>query len=281
LACQLYARYVYKISKIIYNFSSIQLSGDIKMKKIFTILICLLILPALSFAEEKQPTLIADMWGVTPKAGHEAQLHAALKAHTKFREEKNDPRSWQILTPIVGKHMNSYIIRACCFEWSSQDAYAEWSKSSGVQKHWRETADPHVASYNHNFIETDAKNSHWPADTVVNYVGLTRYKVKNSSWKKLNKAISSLSSIAKDNKWPHSWSWGYPVSGHTDMVLAIPFENYAAMAPLEENFFSFISKQLKSEKKAQKMFDGFTSSIESSHYTIYKHLKDLSMKPKK
>lgn len=251
------------------------------MKKIYTLLICCLIFPVLTFAEDKEPTLIADIWTMTPKAGHEADFHAALKTHIKFRQNHDDPRNWQVLSPIVGDHMNTYLIRACCFEWSAQDSYEEWSEKSGVQKHWNETANKYVASYNHNFNVADRENSHWGSDTVANFVGVTRYKVKNNSWKKLDKAISSLSSLGKDNNWPHSWSWGYPVSGPIDLVLAIPFKNYAAMAPLEENFFEFVSKHLKSEKKAQKIFDRFTNSIESSEYTIYKNLKDLSMQSKR
>jgi hypothetical protein len=251
------------------------------MKKIYTLLICFLIFPALTFAEDKEPTLIADIWTMTPKAGHEADFHAALKAHIKFRQDHDDPRNWQVFSPIVGDHMNTYLIRACCFEWSAQDSYEEWSEKSGVQKHWNETASKYVASYNHNFNEADMENSHSVSTTVTNFVGVTRYKVKNNAWEKLNKAIASLSSIGKDNNWPHSWSWGYPVSGPTDVILAVPFKNYADMAPLDENFFQFVSKHLKSKKKAQKIFDRFTNSIESSEYSIYKKLDDLSMQSRR
>ena len=49
------------------------------------------------------------------------------------------------------------------------------------------------------------------------------------------------------------------------------------MTPLEEGFYDFAVKHLKSKKKAEKMFDKFDSAVESSYYTIYRHRVDLSM----
>lgn len=250
------------------------------MKKIYTILVCLLVMPAICFAGEKKPTLIADVWTMTPKAGHESAFYSALKEHVKFRAEKNDPRVWEVYSPVTGDNVNSYIIRACCFEWSTQDTYAEWSESSGVQKHWSETGGQHVESYNHDFIKLDNKNSNWIEGTSTNYVGVTRFNMKSGKSKAVNEAIEKFGEIAQDNKWPHSYAWSYPVTGSADVNIAVPFDNFAAMAPLDENFFKFVSRILKSEKKAQKLFDGFSNNIESSSYTIYKQLTEFSMKEK-
>ncbi len=86
------------------------------------------------------------------------------------------------------------------------------------------------------------------------------------------------SKVAKDNKWNKSWSWSYPVTGSADVTLAIPFVNYADMAPLDESFYDFIVRVLKSEEEAGKLFADYSGSIESSTYSIYRHDKDLSMK---
>ena len=73
---------------------------------------------------------------------------------------------------------------------------------------------------------------------------------------------------------------GPPVGGDGGFGLAIPFENYADMAPLEESFAEFMGKHMK-KKKLDAMFGDFRNGIESTHYTIYKHEKDMSMSMQK
>lgn len=96
----------------------------------------------------------------------------------------------------------------------------------------------------------------------------------------MNKAIKAMSKVAHDHKWPDSWSWSYPVTGDTDVNLAVPFANYADMAPSDESFYKFVVRVLKSEEEAGKLFEGYSNSIESSTYSIYRQDKTLSMKPK-
>jgi len=241
------------------------------MKKLYTVLICLFLMPVLGFAEVKKPPMLADTWAITPKAGQGAEFYAALKEHIKFRKEKEDPRKWDIYNKVVGDDLNTYFIRSCCFQWSDIDTYNTWGEESGSGKHFNSTVGPYVDHTGHNFSEIDLENSQWSEDTVANYVGVTSYKLKSGSGKSFGKAMEGITKILKDNKWPESWSFFYGIEGdRNSMGLALAFENYADMAPPEENVFKFVSRHLKSEKKAQKLFDAFGAGIESSTYTIYK-----------
>jgi hypothetical protein len=241
------------------------------MKKLYIVLICLILMPALSFAAEKKPTILADTWAITPNVGQEAEFVSALKKHIKFRNEKKDPREWKIYNKVVGDDLSTYYIRACCSQWADQDAYIAWGKSAGTGKHFNSTVGPYIAHAGHNFSIIDQENSHWPEGTVANFVGVTSYKLKNGSGDKFEKALKEITKILKDNKWSESWTFLYGVEGdRNSMGLALAFKNYADMAPPEENVFKFVSRHLKSEKKAQKLFDAFSAGIESSSYTIYK-----------
>ncbi|KAA3644441.1 MAG: hypothetical protein DWP95_04445 [Proteobacteria bacterium] len=247
------------------------------MNKFYSIICVLLLIPGWCVAEEeKEATIIADSWVMVPKAGHEDQFEAAIKEHMAMRAEKGDSRQWHTYVPITGDNLNHYVVRSCCAEWAEQDSYREWSRQNTIE-HFNDTVHPHVQSYSHNFSEINRKSSNWGDDVKANYVGVTHYKVKMGSGRQMNKSIKEMSALAKDNNWPHHWSWSYPVAGSFTVNLAIPFENYAAMAPLEENFYDFIVKTLKSEKKARKVFDDFTGAVESANYQIYRHRKDLSM----
>ncbi|MFK8012448.1 MAG: hypothetical protein AB8B80_10430 [Marinicellaceae bacterium] len=242
------------------------------------LIFCLLAIPVISFAaDDKQPERIADGWTMTPKDGHVKEFQEALAAHMKFRESKNDPREWHVYRPVTGDKLNTYIIRSCCHEWADQDSYIEWGDKAGTQKHFNETVDPHVQSYSHNYTVMDSENSHWPKGTVANYVGVSNIIAKSGARQQMNRAIKAMTTVAKEHKWDHAWSFSYPVGGSVDVAMATPFENYADMAPLEENFYKFVVRVLDSEDKANKMFDDYSSTIESSTYHIYRHDKKLSM----
>ncbi|WP_154222094.1 hypothetical protein [Marinicella rhabdoformis] len=252
------------------------------MKKLSKLLIILLVLPSLCVAEDekKEPTILSDSWQMTPKAGHSAEFEKALIEHMKFRVEDNDPRSWQVFTPVTGSNISRYIVRSCCTTWAEFDAYDTWYMKSESRKHYFETVHPHVAQYNHNFSQLDTKNSSWKDDAKANYVGVSTYKMKVGGWRKTGKAIEEVTKILKENNWPKSWSWSYPEGGEGVMQLVTPYENYAAMESPEETVYKVVKKHLKSEKKADKLFEQFRSGIESWEYQIYRHHKDLSMPEK-
>ncbi len=247
------------------------------MKKIITALICLFLLPVYSVAQDEAPPSLSDSWMVVPKPGHEAEFEAAFKAHVAMRDEKGDPRRWQVYTPVVGDRIDYHVVRHCCFDWADQDAYSAWSLESGLGQHWNETVHPHVASYQHHLSSTDWANSHWPEGTVANYVGVTTWVVKQGSGAGMTQSVTELSSVAKEHDWPRNWVWGNRISGSASLYLASPHENYASMAPPEQNFYAFLAEHLDSEEKAREMLDRFSSHFESASYTIYRHNKELSL----
>lgn len=70
-------------------------------------------------------------------------------------------------------------------------------------------------------------------------------------------------------------SWAQAVGGEGNMSLAIPYKNWAAMAPPEQEFNEMMAKHLKSEKKAKKVFERWQSHFESVEYNVYVLRTDL------
>lgn len=246
------------------------------MKKFHAILLASILMPFLCLAEDKPPQVISDSWTMVPKTGHGEEFETALKAHLAYRSEKGDPRHWDTYVPVTGDDLNRYVVRSCCDVWAEQDSYRTWSQEN-LGNHFNETVHPHVDSYTHNFGELDMANSHWDEGVDASYVGVTYWDIKSGHGAQANEAISAMSTMAKENNWPRNWSWSYPVGGSNSVMLATPFKNFADMAPMEENFYQFAKKHLKSEKKADAMFKDFNGSFSSSHYGIWRHRKDLSM----
>ncbi len=246
------------------------------MNKYYSILLTLLLIPALCVADDKPPQVISDGWTMVPKMDQGEAFEKALKAHLDYRQEKGDPRHWDVYVPVTGDELNRYVVRSCCKPWAEQDSYRKWTQEH-IGNHFNETVHPYVKSYAHNYGVMDTMNSNWGQGVDASYVGVTNWTIKPGKASNAKESVTAMSQLAKDHEWPHNFSWSYPVGGESMVMLAVPFENYSAMAPLDENFYQFAKKHLKSKKKTEKMFADFNASFSGSHYTIYRHNKDLSM----
>ena len=71
------------------------------------------------------------------------------------------------------------------------------------------------------------------------------------------------------------WVWIYSVGGPANLSLAVPYENYADMAPPEVSFYEFMVKHTSEETAASTMQE-FSNSFWSSEYTVYQLRRDLS-----
>ncbi len=225
----------------------------------------------------EEPGALASVWIVVAKDGHAEQFEAAFKEHIKYRKKKKDPRNWDTYQPAVGKHLDYYHIRYCCFDWADEDAYGAWNETAKTGDHWNENVDPHVASYQHYLEEIDHENNNWPEGTDSTLVGVTRWVPKAGHGAAISKSRSELSSMAKEHGWPRKWAWGERIGGGSQVFLASPQPNYAGFAPPEQNFMEFLAEHTGSEETAAEMLKNFSQNFEKSYYTIYRHNKEMSM----
>lgn len=244
---------------------------------------CLLVSTVLLFstlvqgAESKSN--LADVWKMVPNEGQSAQFESAFKAHLKFRQKQKDPRSWQTYAPVIGKDISFYIVRHCCLAWADLDSYQQWSKETGVLEHWNKNVAPYVRDYEHYLNELDFANSNWPeSNKGMQYFAVTQYRVKMGKGASIAEGKKTLSSYAKEMKWPYYWSWSDQIGGKEGLSLVIPYSNYADMAPPEESFYQAIVKHLKDEDKTKAIFKQWSGNFKSTDYTIYRIRPDLSMK---
>lgn len=251
------------------------------MKRFIFALVCVSLMAtpsAFADSHEEAPNL-ADTWYVIVQPGHYDEFEDALKAHLAVRAEAGDPREWHTFSPVIGKHLRHYVIRACCYHWADQDSYVAWSmQNTAVSDDWDNNVDPHVADYRHHLAALDFENSHWPDDAPdYDYFGVTRWTPKQGSGGTMNAAVEEISSLAKKANWPRYWSWSNQIGGSPNLTLVSPFNNYADMAPPSPSFFERMSQELGGDEAASEMFQRFSSNFEDSTYTVYVHRPDLSM----
>ncbi|MDF2176698.1 hypothetical protein P2G88_00355 [Aliiglaciecola sp. CAU 1673] len=240
-------------------------------------LLSLALLPFYLHAQDKSPEMLAEVWVMTPKADMQDAFEKGLKEHMAQRVKLGDPRKWNVYRPVLGDGLNSYVIRACCFQWKDLDSYRNWSIEKDPMKHWNKNVDPKVHKYEHYLSVVDTQNSHWPEDTKYNYVGVSWYQVKMGHWQEMEADKKLMSDLAKQHNWPYNWAWASSVSNGGSMSLAVPYADYASMAPPAESFAAFMGKHMGAEEKAKEMLKRWASHFEERHYNIYRHDKELSM----
>ena len=241
-----------------------------------------MLLSAFAIAEESEaPPPLSDVWVVAPKTGMVQDFQNAVKEHMAFRAENGDSRQWLTFMPVVGDKMNIFMFRACCYSWADQDAYAAEDGEKGFGAHWNENVDQYVDHYHHYFDRLDWDNSHWPEEgTDGPYYGVVSWDWKEDAPSASGDAHDQMSQLAKDGGWGDKrgpWLWLQQIGGKEVLSLVIPYAGYADMAPPEQSFYEFAVEELGSEKKADAMFEKFSSGFASSDYTIWMHREDLSM----
>jgi hypothetical protein len=228
-----------------------------------------------AMAESKSPEIIAESWAMTPKSGKSGDFQVALKDHSKHRAELKDPRKWDLYSQILGNNMDTVIARSFGFTWADMDAYASWSQDKNPGQHFNDMVMPNVSNLGHYLSVIDVVNSHWGPEVTFRYVGVSSYHVKQGHQGAMEKDIKLFSDVAKENNWDYNWSWAQGVGSEGNMSLAIPYKNWAAMAPPEQEFNEMMAKHLKSEKKAKKVFERWQSHFESVEYNVYVLRTDL------
>ena len=242
-------------------------------------LACALLFSVFANADgHETPGNVADGWMMHVKAGMAEEFEEAFTRHIKYRESKGDTRSWQVYTPVVGDKLGYYAVRACCMQWADLDSYRQWGVDNAIGDHWNENVDQYVDKYQHRLYDMDFENSNWPEDdSSVTLIGVTRFYKKMGMAGQIEQAKERMSSIAKEGSWPRNWSWSDAIGGKDVLLLATPYDNYAAMKPLEQGFMDFMTEQLGSADEAGKVMAQFTGGVSYTTYTVYRHRKDLSM----
>jgi hypothetical protein len=237
--------------------------------------------PAAVIAQVVPPPL-AEMWVVTPKAGHSEGFFAGLKAHMAFRSERGDPRAWLTYTPLLGEQLNRIAVRYCCFAWADADAYRQWEAGNPeIQAHFDEHLAPHVELAAHHFETTDWANSHWSeAKAPYQLFAVTEFSVAPGQAGEFDAARAKMSQIAIEQGWAsddHVWLWTTRIGGQPRHSIIVPHKNFASLDNAGETFAQFLANQLGSADAAAELMSRFQSATTGADFQIWEYQADLSM----
>ena len=238
--------------------------------------------PAAVFAQEAPPPPLAELWVITPKAGHSEEFFAGLKAHMAFRSEHADPRAWLTYTPLLGERLDRIAVRYCCFAWADADAYRQWEAGNpDIQKHFDEHLAPHVESGAHFFETMDWANSHWSeAKGPYQLFAVTEFSVDPAGAGEFDAAREKMSQIAIEQGWAsddHVWLWASSIGGSPRHSIIVPHPNFASLDNAGETFPQFLADKLGSAEAAEELMGRFRAATTGSDFQIWEYQAELSM----
>jgi hypothetical protein len=237
----------------------------------------LLTLPLGLWAQEDERAPLSDVWLIMPKQGMGTQFEDAVRTHMAFRTDAGETRNWETYGTALGRNPMLYQFRASSINWADQDAYVAEDEEKGLGSNWFANVDQYVDHYHHFIESADYENSNWPTDLgQQTYYGVTSWTWKQGAGPGPNEARKQLSKIAMDEGWDYNWLWLSRIGGEPTLMIVSPYENFAAMAPPEQEFFDFVAEKLGSEEEAGKIFAQFSAGFAGSSYTIWEHRPDLS-----
>ncbi len=216
-------------------------------------------------------------WVLTPKPDGSAALEKAIKGHLGYRKSKGEPRNWRVYTPVVGEHLDHYVIRACCYSLQELDAYDAWVREHKPMQQWQQEYGNVTSKVSHYMGKVDANNSHWPKGVDYNFVRVTTYEVKPGHWQEMDKDKRTMSDAAKAQNWPYHWSWSSAFQGKGTITLAVPYKNYAAMAAPQKAFPAVLAAHLGSEQKAKSLLNDWSGHFNKIYTSMYRYRPDLSL----
>ncbi len=241
-----------------------------------------LMLPMAAFADSHEPPApLTDVWFVVPKSGMGAEFFEAAEKHMADRKARGETREWSTFQPVIGHKLNVYQFRSCCFDWADQDAYEKERAEKGLPEAWNENVHQYVDHYHHYIEATDWENSHWPdgENTSVDLYGVTTRKWKENPGGGPSEARKKLSKMAKEDGWAesgHEWLWMNRIGGSGELMLVIPFRDYAEMAQPDPTFWEWLVEHMDSEDAAGAIVDQMNAGFVSSDYTVWQRVPELS-----
>ncbi|MCW8091201.1 hypothetical protein [Alteromonas sp. ASW11-130] len=239
----------------------------------------LVIVASTVFAEEGETKgakqeMLAEMWVMIPKTGKMKELEKAIVEHIKFRRDKQEPREWHVYSPVLGHKLDRIAVRANGFTWKDMDSYRDWSMKEGIDQHWEKTGGDLVDHYHHYISVEDHENSNWGPDVKYRYVGVTSYIPKIGHRMAIEKDKKAMVEAAKSQNWPYHWAFAQEIGGRGEISLAVPYQNWASMAPPETKFMKTLSNHMGAEE-AKKLMESWGSHFEEISYNIWALRSDM------
>ena len=237
-----------------------------------------LILVPVALAQDEPSGDIARMSYWEAKDGMETEFEEGIRKHNAFHAMKGDPQAihtWQIVT---GKYAGTYARGSFGHTWAELDIPEDFQAADSADA--AETMDPYMESDVPVIYRYLADWSRPPAGGGP--AALTRvihFHVKNGKSRMFRDAITKIHKAIGETERPVHYFWYEVVDGGDipTYIVALPKDNWAGFAPLEQSMGEMLA-EVYGEEGAAEISAAFTS-VDEQHSATYAYREDLSYLP--
>lgn len=218
---------------------------------------------------------VALHFQIEPKAGMHQQFETALRAHTRWRKEQNDPWQWYVMQVVAGRDYGDYIIRSDEIGWADLDAYSFRDKG---YSHFISTVGPFIESINSSITATNQAVSHWPEDLMPRIVAVEVFSLKPGKAEQFWQTVAKAHQAFKGRMGAYAWETvavGQGAGG-SEAVLVLPMKSWSEMKPRNQEMMGYFREAYGEEGTRELMgkFDDCLSGMESMVVAVR---RDLSL----
>lgn len=207
---------------------------------------------------------------ITPKAGHEDDLVAAIIKYHQYVAQFEGHFEYTWYEIMTGPNTGKYAARSGNHNWADFDAEYDWQEQADEM--FTNTVAPHIDHAQNMLTEEMSDFMHWPE----NFEGYTHFNVqnwyvKNGHWGPFRAGLKQIVDTLKEGAYPGYFGL-YSVSsgGQGGQVqLVSGHKGWADMNDKEPSFYDLMSKKLGGEEQFQAfMADWGSTFTQGEDWTV-------------
>lgn len=223
--------------------------------------------------EEEASSFMLSMIELHVKGGHDDQFRAGIAAWKACYIENKGEGSWNIWSRQHGQG-NVYIATFRMDGWADLDTPDEASRACRSVALEQITPHTYAGKNTSSYVESMPEISRAPQQFDV--VWVTSFRAHDS--RKMMNVVRKVGDAIKQVEGQPRAYW-YDVAGGdekaADYLVAIPYENFAAMDMEREGVWSIVTK-VHGEEESERLRADFRDSVDAAWGYAYRRIGDLS-----
>jgi len=213
-----------------------------------------LIMPA--HAEDEENDGIAELFLITPKAGHEQALVEAVTDYHHWVADKEGHFEYSWYEILTGPDTGKYIARSGEHNWSDFDAEHDWQEEAGQM--FQANVAPHIDGLQRSINSAMDDFSYWPE----NFEGYTHFAVENwyvkgGQYGNFRKGLKKITDTLKSANYGSYFAFVSLESGGrgNEITLISPKKGWSGMKGPDPAFLEIMTEALGGQEE----FNNFMS----------------------
>ncbi|NVJ65768.1 MAG: hypothetical protein HWE16_04715 [Gammaproteobacteria bacterium] len=208
---------------------------------------------------------LAEIWVVDVPFQQSAVFEQVLNDYINQRKSAGDSASWELYKSQASSHLDSYLIRHCCFKKAERAKFESWLNSNELHKDWSLNEQLNVADFEYFFAPTDVSELVAGDGESKKQVAVSQFTLQEGS--PVRGSSQRIQQNSKDMPWGLDWAWTF--EGYSKGLLNLKFDSFESQE-LAEGASQFDLEQLVNDLQFNPDL-----KLTQSRYLVYSYLGKL------